>query len=873
MSLLNIGVSGLKSQQAALNIIGQNITNASTPGYTRQRAEIQTQLTSTAFGGSGVRVADVTRIADAFVDEQVRVDSSLSAELNSFTDRIGRLEGNLFDSRAGLDKAMREFFAALQEAGNEPADLARRDVVLNNAEGLADRFQGTAQQIWLLARDTATGLEAASARVNELSALIGGVNARIANLTDQETSATYNALLDQRETMLKELASQVSISVVDQSSGQINVFIGKGQPLVLGQDVAEVSVTGDGDVVLKPVGSGHEEIITASLTGGEIGGLLKFREEVLWPTQNELGRLAATLSTSFNDQHARGIDLEGTFGGPLFRDINDPALVGKRVDYLTGGGGSVPGLVNVYIQDSFTADPDDYLVHFSEENPGAYSVLRRSDGQVVHSGSTISIPQTIEFEGLSVEFVSGNFAPGESFLVRPYAGFAEAFSVTLTDPAGLALAAPVIADARTANNGTGYIQAEITDADHPFFAADQALVPPLLVEFVSDTEYVILDNSDPGRPVRMQPDYGTLSIVPGAENHLIPFAAGTSVVSASGPSLSRIQMSDGYVNDLQPLENGYPSGSLSVAYESADYPDQTLAVSIPEHASAKEIAAALNDLPGVKSSARTQIELSGLVEVPGGTPLELTVNGTTLSGFTDLGELADTINANPALSDANITAVLDGPRMTLTASDGADISLHFQGDPSESIVLTNQKGETQELRGSVLGSYSSATVGGEVQTILDPGLTMRSDLTGIYAAAPLHARADLGFDAVLTGNVMAGDRFELNFNSGGVADNRNALAMAGLDEKALVGDPPRTFSGTYGGLIQSLGIQSAQAQINRDAAESLLAQSEAFRESISGVNLDEEAANLIRHEQAYNASAQVISVARDIFNVLLDSVT
>ena len=873
MSLLNIGVSGLKSQQAALNIIGQNITNASTPGYTRQRADLATEVSSTALGGSGVKVADVTRIADAFVDEQVRVDFSMSAELDAFTDRIGRLEGNLFDSRAGLDTAMREFFAALQEAGNEPADLARRDVVLNNAQGLADRFQGTAEKTWLLARDTAVGLETASARVNELSTLIGSVNTRIASLANQENSSTYNALLDQRENLLKDLASMVSVSVVDQDDGQINVFIGKGQPLVLGQDTAELRITGDGDVALRASGSGYEEIITSSLTGGEIGGLLKFREDVLWPTQNELGRLAATLSASFNEQHARGVDLQGDFGGPLFRDINDPALVGKRVDYLSGGGGSVPGLVNVYIDDPHASDPDDYLVHFSEENPGAYSVLRRSDGELVHSGSTLSIPQTIEFEGLSVEFASGNFAPGESFLIRPYAGFAEAFSVALTDPAGLALAAPVIADARSANIGTGYIQAETTDANHPFFGVDQDLVPPLLIEFVSDTQYVILDNSDPGQPKRMQPDYGTLSIVPGAENHLLPVASGTSVVSASGPALARIQSSDGLVTDLLPLDNGYPAGSLSIDYQSSDFPNQTLAVSIPAQASAKEIAAALANLPGVQSSAMTQIELSGLVESPGGTPLALTLNGTTLSGFTDLGELADSINASPSLSDAKIKAVLDGPRLILTAADGADLSLHLQGDANEAMTLTNHKGQSQQLRGSVVGNYSTATVGGVVQTILDPGLTMSGDLTGIFAAAPVHARADLGFDAVLTGNVVSGDRFELNFNAGGVADNRNALAMASLNEKALVGDPPRTFSGTFGGLIQSLGIQSAQAQINRDAAKSLLAQSEAFRESISGVNLDEEAANLIRHEQAYNASAQVISVARDIFNVLLDSVT
>ena len=84
--------------------------------------------------------------------------------------------------------------------------------------------------------------------------------------------------------------------------------------------------------------------------------------------------------------------------------------------------------------------------------------------------------------------------------------------------------------------------------------------------------------------------------------------------------------------------------------------------------------------------------------------------------------------------------------------------------------------------------------------------------------------------------------------------------------------PGMSFSDSYAELVQFVGIQSSQSQINRDAASTLLDQSIARRESISGVNLDEEAANLIRYEQAYNASAQIISVARDVFNILFDVV-
>ena len=133
---------------------------------------------------------------------------------------------------------------------------------------------------------------------------------------------------------------------------------------------------------------------------------------------------------------------------------------------------------------------------------------------------------------------------------------------------------------------------------------------------------------------------------------------------------------------------------------------------------------------------------------------------------------------------------------------------------------------------------------------------------------PVHLRADFGFGLSMTGAPATGDSFAIGLNRNGVGDNRNALALAGLSASRLIGRPPVSFSDSYGDLVQFVGVKSSQSHINREAAGALLEQSLAQRESISGVNLDEEAANLIRFEQAYNASAQIISVARDIFNTL-----
>ena len=874
-SLFNIGVSGLQTQQSALRIIGQNITNANTPGYTRQRADLAAQVGARESGlvvGAGVRIDNVTRIADAFIDQQVRVDVTSLAQFEAYGDRINQLQNSIYDPDFGIDTAIRDFFDAVQNAANEPTDLAMRQNVISSADALAKRFAGVTERASLQMRDVLSSLESAAVRVNELAELIVGVNQRIASLQSESGAGALNLMLDKREVLIKELASLVSIDAVTQDDGQLNIFVGKGQPLVLGSEASRLGISGDGEITLSTGNSSEVQSVSSSISGGEMGGLLKFREEVLWPAQNEVGRLAAAISSAFNQQHALGLDLEGNLGGDFFRDMNDPALVGTRVDYFgvnAARSGSPDARISVYIDDPFQHQADDYEIRFLESSTGAFTVSRRSDGQIVHHGTSLATPQTVAFEGIRVEFESGEFAPGDAILIRPYAGLGEELAVNVTDPAALALASPVSFSSDDANSGNARLSLqEIIDGDHPVFSSAGSLMPPLLIEFVSDTEYLILDNSNPAQPVALQPDPGLQRITPGGETHILPYDPGTTLVNTSGPAVGDMQLSSGFVNDLTPLGNGYPAGS--VTFSGAGGFSQL--VDLEAGGSARSTAQALSNVPGVTAAARTQVTLTDLVDHGTGTPLTLAINGVTLQGFSHLGELADAINADQALQDLNISARSDGSTLTLLSRYGDDLALHLQGDPNESVTVTNVKGESHTLRGSVTGSFDSMTVGGEISILLEPDLTITAQYDGVLAANPIQHRADMGFDAVLTGNVDRGDRFSIDFNQGGIADNRNANALAGLIDNRLMGHPPSSFAQTFGNLVQDVGVRAAQIETNREASQALLEQSEAFRESISGVNLDEEAANLIRHEQAYNAAAQVISVARDIFNILLDSV-
>ncbi|MCF5899738.1 flagellar hook-associated protein FlgK [Aeromonas veronii] len=137
-----------------------------------------------------------------------------------------------------------------------------------------------------------------------------------------------------------------------------------------------------------------------------------------------------------------------------------------------------------------------------------------------------------------------------------------------------------------------------------------------------------------------------------------------------------------------------------------------------------------------------------------------------------------------------------------------------------------------------------------------------------------------GYEFSITGTVDAGDSFKLSYNSNGFADNSNGLVLAELQNKDLVRkstnggttNDKMTFNQAYSGLVMEVGNNTSQAKTLLKANESKLIQSTGIFESVSGVNLEEEAANLIRFQQSYAASAQIVSTAKTIFDTLLSSV-
>ena len=136
---------------------------------------------------------------------------------------------------------------------------------------------------------------------------------------------------------------------------------------------------------------------------------------------------------------------------------------------------------------------------------------------------------------------------------------------------------------------------------------------------------------------------------------------------------------------------------------------------------------------------------------------------------------------------------------------------------------------------------------------------------------PTPGGLDFGYRMTLSGVAVAGDLFTVDYNSDGVGDNRNALLLADLQNIGTLNGGRQTYQAADASLIGRLGAEAQSAAVNLAASEALLLNAQSQRDSVSGVNLDEEAANLLRFQQAYEAAAQALQVGDELFQTLLDS--
>ena len=252
--------------------------------------------------------------------------------------------------------------------------------------------------------------------------------------------------------------------------------------------------------------------------------------------------------------------------------------------------------------------------------------------------------------------------------------------------------------------------------------------------------------------------------------------------------------------------------------------------------------------------------------ISAGASFALSINGQTLTGSTP-DALAASINANGILQQAGIIATSNGSALSVRSVQGADLAFTLAGGAGNALQVTGSSGAAQTLNGS-----GSATVGGVVNLQLPGNSSVTTTGAGLFTTSPSPASVYQGYTLALSGVPVAGDTFTVNYNSQGSGDARNGQAMLALQSAALADQGQMSMDGLYGAMVQSVGTQTAQTQNSQSAAAAVLQNTTQLVTQVSGVNINEEAVNLIQYQQAYSASAQVINTARTLFNSLLTAV-
>lgn len=460
--LLNTSISGLLAFQRALDVTSHNITNANTPGYSRQLPDFQTRTPQYLGGnwmGSGADVAAVNRAYDNFLSTQARSASSAYNQSNTYATQAARVSNLFGDTTTGLSAAMQKFVNSLQAVSDSPNSTAARQTMLAEAQTLVDRLKSYETSLKSLDSQVNASIGAEADTITSLARGIADLNKQIANGYAQSGQAP-NDLLDQRDKLIDELATHVNVSVVKTDDNQLNVFIGNGQPLVVGGDPAKVVATSDPyDPTRKrlAVQSSVGTIdITGSIAGGSLGGLLSFRTEMLDPARNTIGKLSVALSDVMNEQHNAGMDLNGDMGGDFF-SVGD-VVVRSHTNNSGNAGATVTRTGAGALTNS------DYIL---TNTAGGWSLRRADTGAVVPMTGTGTAGDPFVADGLSI-VVSGTAGVGDSLKIMPTTGAVSGMRVLITDPNEIAAAAPIVAQATAGNQGNATISAgEVLNPTNP----------------------------------------------------------------------------------------------------------------------------------------------------------------------------------------------------------------------------------------------------------------------------------------------------------------------------------------------------------------------------------------------------------------------
>lgn len=524
-NLLNIGSQAVLANRTALTTVSQNIANASTEGYSRQSANFVSVVDR-----NGTYIQDIDRATDQFITRQYWSDIAAHSNLNLTDSLISQTDNLLATSSTSISAALDTYFKSMQNAVDDPTSLANRELYVEQTGTLARRFNTLHDNLMTQNDSVNATMKAGAESLSEYTKSVGILNDQISNLVAK--GENVNELRDQRDVLVNKIAGIVNVNVVEQGE-KYNLFIGNGQPLIVGETVNDVELReGDPDSTQPQVYitmSGSEINVTQQVSGGVLGGAKEFRNNVLNPSLNELGRIALALQDETNTQHRKGMDLDNELGGDVFTSINDNSYMPNR---LKANSTNLSTLQSAFVEikDVSKLTVDDYELIINDDDK--LLIKRQPSGELMSLSKVSTAPVNTDaladnsyyldsssgqinakFDGIDITITADSYlAIGDKFTVQPTRTAGEQIEGVLTDAKQVALASPIRVTTNPNNTGTAVVTTQVTDPNETTF--DDApttgnLAPPIEIVFnnaAGGTEYAVYDVTDPLDPQIITPN-------------------------------------------------------------------------------------------------------------------------------------------------------------------------------------------------------------------------------------------------------------------------------------------------------------------------------------------------------------------------------
>ena len=362
---LNIVLGSLLTDQGAIETTSNNIANVNTPGYSRQRPDLEEtppiQIGGLNFG-TGVELKQVVSLRDSILDLRVNQETQQQGRLEGFLGSAQQIQSFFNETTGtGLQANLTAFFNSLSQLSTSPSDLNVRQSVLTAAQNLSTSLNQAATNLSRLQTSVNLNVTQSVSQINTLTAQIATANAQVS--AAQSANRNPGPFVDQRQQLLNQLSNLVDISEINAGNGNLTITTSKGAPLVVGGQSFQLSTQTNASTGLQDIISQGTNI-TSQITGGQLAGQLQIRDQEIPAIQNSLDTLAFNLSSAVNTQHKLGFDLNGNAGGNLFTPlasatgaasqiavaITDPSLVAASADGTPGNNANANALLGLQNQ-------------------------------------------------------------------------------------------------------------------------------------------------------------------------------------------------------------------------------------------------------------------------------------------------------------------------------------------------------------------------------------------------------------------------------------------------------------------------------------------------------------------------------------------